>query len=51
LSISKPGYEPEIVVIRNAQNDYQNIVMRRIKKPFVFEPTIEDNSMEKMVAF
>ncbi len=51
LSVSKPGYEPEIVLIRNAQNDYQNIELRRIKKPFVFEPTIEDNSMEKMEAF
>lgn len=51
LSISKPGYEPEIVLIKNAQNDYQNIELRRIKKPFVFEPTIEDNSMEKMEAF
>jgi hypothetical protein len=51
LSVSKPGYEPEIILIKNAQNDYQNIELRRIKKPFVFEPTIEDNSMEKMDAF
>lgn len=51
LSISKPGYERQVVWVKNAQNDYLNIELIAEKKEIVYETPFEDNSIEQMEAF
>lgn len=51
LSISKPGYEHQIVFIKNAQNDYLNIELVAEKKELTYQSAFDDNSIEQMELF
>lgn len=51
LSISKPGYEHQVIWIKNTQNDYLNIELTPEKKPIIYETPFDDNSIEQMEAF
>lgn len=48
LTISKPEYYQEEILIKSDENAYENIGLNRFKKVYKFVPTVEDNSMERM---
>jgi hypothetical protein len=48
ISISRPDYEQESILIKSSQTTYQDIHLRPIKREINFNPPIEDNSIEKM---
>jgi hypothetical protein len=50
LTVSRPDYRQQIIVIRNPQNDYQNIELEQIPKNIVLTPIMDDNSIDQMEA-
>ncbi|MES2517222.1 MAG: STN and carboxypeptidase regulatory-like domain-containing protein [Bacteroidota bacterium] len=51
LTISRPGYEQQSILIKSPQSIYQDIELSPIKRETIFNPPIEDNSIEKMDLF
>lgn len=51
LTISRPNYEQENILIKSSQNTYQDIHLQPIKREIHFNPPIEDNSIEKMDSY